>query len=123
VLHGTQSKYSHGCRCDECRRAHADHQGNLVQGHRENPPSWIPHGTIGGYSNYACRCRACTSAWADYCYGAKKRRKGTLAADDPRHGTVNGYGNYGCRCQPCKDAHNAARKALRAYKKSKGDDS
>jgi hypothetical protein len=26
----------------------------------------IPHGTHNGYRNYACRCRECGVAWAEY---------------------------------------------------------
>lgn len=57
--HGTLSRYrsrKHGCHCEECRRANAEHQSLLKDG---EPPS---HGTYSGYINYACRCKACKEA-------------------------------------------------------------
>lgn len=57
--HGTIARYRsriHGCRCEECRRANAEHQ-NRLRG--EEPPN---HGTYSGYINYGCRCKACKEA-------------------------------------------------------------
>jgi len=29
-------------------------------------PELIPHGTIGGYTNWGCKCDRCLDAWAAY---------------------------------------------------------
>jgi len=75
----------------------------------------IPHGTSGGYTNYACRCEPCTQAHT-ICLGkgrAKRlagrvMRDGRLYHPDVTHGTKNAYGNYGCRCDPCTNAWTGA---------------
>ena len=60
MIHGTATSYNkQGCRCDECRCAHAAY----VRGARERrsatpPPS---HG-LNGYTNYGCRCEVCREA-------------------------------------------------------------
>ena len=74
----------------------------------ETPPEpW--HGTDGGYSNRACRCRACRDANA----AAQRRRREQRVRNTPfeliPHGE-NGYGNYGCKCRTCRDGHAAARR-------------
>jgi hypothetical protein len=54
--HGTRARYQKGCKCDECKRSHADHQASL---RGLEPPN---HGTESGYINYACRCQPCKEA-------------------------------------------------------------
>ena len=73
--HGTITRYrsrTHGCSCDECRRANTEHQ-NRLRG--EEPPN---HGTYSGYINYGCRCKACKEAnrVTVRMRKAAKRRKG-----------------------------------------------
>ena len=61
--HGTDSRYTKGCRCDECRSAHAEARRNLRARYRvEGFPS---HGTYGSYSN-GCHCAECTAAFRKY---------------------------------------------------------
>jgi hypothetical protein len=31
------------------------------------------HGTTGGYTNHACRCRRCSAAWSEYSKDPRKR--------------------------------------------------
>lgn len=77
------------------------------------------HGTS-GYINYACRCPACTKAWANYIYDLRGRRAdnrvlvdGVLVSPVGEHGRDNTYVNHLCRCAPCTQAHAAA--ARRRY--------
>lgn len=57
--HGTLARYgsrSHGCRCDECRRANRERSQALRDS--GDPPN---HG-LSGYVNYGCRCKTCKEA-------------------------------------------------------------
>ena len=64
--HGTQLEYKHGCRCQECRKAHADYcrdqsanrKARLTSGKRVK----VQHGTMGAYRNWGCRCQKCSDA-------------------------------------------------------------
>lgn len=74
-----------------------------------------PHGTHGGYCNYGCRCKDCTTAQREAVADAKARRRserfiidGRLIHPTAPHGSENGYTNYGCRCLPCTEAHRLA---------------
>lgn len=73
--------------------------------HPEEIPAHV-HGTSGGYSNYNCRCDACTEAHSAGLARSKERRL-TRPIPHHVHGTSNGYGNYGCRCKPCTKAWSA----------------
>lgn len=65
-----------GCRCEQCRAAHAAYQARLRAAKRANPdPDRIPHGTVGGYDNWSCRCEACTRASRE---ALRRRRRGEL---------------------------------------------
>ncbi|WP_242882651.1 hypothetical protein [Actinomadura litoris] len=64
-LCGRASGYKRGCRCDDCRRAHADvtaaqTRNRLIRAAAD--PSLIPHGTQTGYINWRCRCEECAAA-------------------------------------------------------------
>ena len=66
--HGKPATYMKGgCRCDECRAAHAAFQkaARLRRQQRlaENPDLAV-HGDANTYSNWRCRCKPCTAAWA-----------------------------------------------------------
>jgi DNA-directed RNA polymerase subunit N (RpoN/RPB10) len=64
------------------------------------------HGTLSGYTNWDCRCQACTRANAK----AQKRYRERLAAEptpEHVHGTINGFDNYKCRCESCRNAKRA----------------
>jgi hypothetical protein len=78
--------------------------------------SAIPHGTIGGYTNHCCRCRACRDVWADYCADLRDVREDRLAKEPSliKHGTTSSYDNWKCRCRPCKDANAAYKRELTA---------
>lgn len=70
--HGTDRKYSSGCRCDKCRAAH-----NVTAKARRERRQAVPvpdrvHGTTNGYVNYECRC--------DLCKDAHRRAKNALSA-------------------------------------------
>ena len=39
-------------------------------------PELIPHGTIGGYTNWGCKCDACLEKWAAYIESYRLRRWG-----------------------------------------------
>lgn len=64
--HGTRWGYEgHGCRCDECKRAHADHV--LLQARRKGRPEkkTARHGTRSKYVK-GCRCQPCRAAALAY---------------------------------------------------------
>lgn len=50
------------CRCMECRDAYLALGDNPRERRRNGPTPPHVHGTWNGYSNYACRCDACTEA-------------------------------------------------------------
>jgi hypothetical protein len=76
IRHGKQSGYLRGCRCVKCRAANA-HTIAISRAVRRITTKFedIPHGTLGGYNNYYCRCDLCRAAnsahWAKY-----KRERG-----------------------------------------------
>lgn len=63
--HGTTSGYgNHGCRCTDCKAAHA---ASVKAARDRRAAHAIPsrvHGTVNGYGNYRCRCDRCKRAWA-----------------------------------------------------------
>ena len=68
----------------------------------------IVHGTIGAYSNHACRCAECRAANTACNLAGRQRRHAAMIAGEvlPPHGVESTYMNYMCRCQPCRDDHN-----------------
>jgi len=73
LVHGKISTYTqHGCRCDECRKAHTMwkklYDCGLIQ-KRERK-----HGTISKY-NAGCRCQICKTACRDYTRARRRKFK------------------------------------------------
>ena len=75
----------------------------------EQNPQDRRHGTVGGYTNNACRCERCRAANAAYVQKRRYERAAALAADPSRaaHGEESTYTNWRCRCQPCTEARAA----------------
>lgn len=69
----------------------------------------LPHGTVSGYINWACRCEECRQASRDY-YGHKPMAE-HLAEVEAQHGTESRYKR--CDCDECRAASAAARRARR----------
>ncbi len=56
----------HNCRCDVCRKGHAERIAKFREKRRgQEPPQG--HGHYGSYSNWGCRCEACSEAWRLAC--------------------------------------------------------
>jgi hypothetical protein len=79
--------------------------------------SW--HGTVGGKSNYGCKCPKCRKAWTEHCLARRDERAKAIRQDDPRHGTYSFYANHGCRCGKCRDANAEACRQQRLQKGGK----
>ena len=128
--HGTYSRYNQGCPCELCKEAKREYGRRYRAANAarikacieagEPLPSNIPHGTAGGYTNFACRCEDCTTAAreADRKYRANNPEKVRAANakylarlrqapfESIPHGTPGGYSSYGCRCPLCRQANN-----------------
>lgn len=76
------------------------------------------HGTVNGYVNRKCRCKACRVAWTDEFRRMRARRFTRITPDDPRHGTYTFYENHSCRCDACRAANTAFHAKQRAKAKS-----
>lgn len=64
--HGTLSCYKAGCHCTACRARKAvigQEQKRRYRAAGQADPTVIPHGTVGGYTNYRCRCEPCVDAY------------------------------------------------------------
>lgn len=75
----------------------------------------VPHGTVGGYCNHACRCEPCRLANRASSarirgerYAERVSVNGVLVHPSATHGTTNGFRYYGCRCSACCEASKAA---------------
>ena len=84
------SAYTHGCRCDSCKKAKADYMRTRraearvkAMKHSES----APRGTLG---------------------------KWRYVAPIERHGTRFGYEEHGCRCEDCTEARSTSDKRYRA---------
>lgn len=75
------SRYTHGCRCDECRAAKATYMREKRAEARRYAKQLISekgrfaapierHGIASGYRDHKCRCLECTAA-----YSAAQRRE------------------------------------------------
>jgi hypothetical protein len=77
LVHGTDTGYGKGCRCADCRAAHAEHgqyQREMYRMLAAIDPSVVKeHGTRSAYTQYKCRCEACRAANREY--GQKRRRR------------------------------------------------
>lgn len=87
------------------------------------------HGTIGGYSNWDCRCDRCTKAHSAYhkAYvlktGRVKRTIEEIRAN-PRwkHGGKYSYYDKKCRCEKCMDWMRNDKRRQRAKRYARGLD-
>jgi hypothetical protein len=77
--HGTNSGYTHGCRCINCRKAATDYQRQRVAQRKagnEEPPE---HGKPSSYTNWGCRCDNCRAAWRDAVAARRAKRRAVSA--------------------------------------------
>lgn len=74
----------------------------------------IKHGTVGAYTNHACRCKECRAANRRSHQSRREQRQaervmvgGRLIAPlpDEYHGRPSTYAYHGCRCRDCVGAH------------------
>jgi len=107
ILHGKQSGYNRGCRCEECMQANREnHYAWVAKVHSRPIPEHV-HGSVNGYGNYGCRCRPCTDAHVAKCKVYRPiwlKRVQSKPPPEHVHGTYNGYNAYGCRCDACRGA-------------------
>jgi hypothetical protein len=109
MQHGTYSKYVHdACRCDDCKTAQREYargkprkRSNQEQYKKQHARAEkakrhalredVPHGTLDGYTNHACRCWECTEAGSSY---ARVRAGGSKPKNKtPKYGTKHSTGN------------------------------
>lgn len=71
----------------------------------------VNHGGSGSaYTNYGCRCQACTEAHNRRVERRRRERHVEVATGNAtgfKHG-VGGYSNWGCRCDVCRAAQHEA---------------
>lgn len=62
--HGTFTRYSSGCRCDDCRKANADAHSRQRERRRLEglAPDDPRHGTVNAAQNFGCGCGPCSAA-------------------------------------------------------------
>ena len=134
VAHGTYYGYSKlGCRCPSCTEARREYSRQYYQDNREKvlarqseyaarkraETAWgdIPHGTVGGYGLYGCRCEECRAIKSREHYHKRKERLKQIPFENIPHGTLDGYNSYGCRCEECRAIK--AEKARAYYRAAK----
>lgn len=61
------------------------------------------HGPASTYTNWSCRCEACTTAHREAMRRQSEARLSAPPSSIP-HGTRSGYQNWGCRCEECLEA-------------------
>lgn len=64
--HGYLGSYSCGCRCDDCREAHAVYRRNRRMLPWRAMKRELRHGRRSTYVNYRCRCEPCRAANTSY---------------------------------------------------------
>lgn len=79
------SAYTHGCRCETCRKAKAGYSARARATGRENArtgryPSGVTHGTRSAYEERGCRCAECCARQLERHRADAKRRKSTEEA-------------------------------------------
>lgn len=76
MTHGTNG-YQMGCRCPDCREAHRISAAQAREAAKRSglAPDDPRHGRHSTYTNWACRCPACTKANSDACKEQYYRRK------------------------------------------------
>lgn len=75
VTHGRYSTYTHGCRCAPCTEANRLYSRTIRKLRLERRRE-APHGTLSGYKNWGCRCRACRKAACEWhLYVVRPRRE------------------------------------------------
>jgi hypothetical protein len=86
VEHGSLSRYSYGCRCDDCRAAKSAYAREWSRRAREElasvpsvGPVSRPHGLRSTY-NRGCRCDRCRAANSAYNRERDRRRQQELSA-------------------------------------------
>lgn len=105
--HGLGGYNNHSCRCAVCRLAKAEYM-QWWRSHKMNDKQRkvdarrklakrhalredVPHGTLDGYTNHACRCWECTEAGSSY---ARVRAGGSKPKNKtPKYGTKHSTGN------------------------------
>lgn len=62
--HGTRSRYSAGCRCDDCRTEASRYQTEYRHRTGQTDPARLcrPSHGISGYKHRGCRCDVCRAA-------------------------------------------------------------
>ena len=113
--HGTNLRYSRGCRCSLCKRGRAAYEdsrrkGTLVRSLRAR------HGTRSMYVR-GCRCGACREAARRYAEDCR-RVAGVEEWSPGPHGTEARY-RYGCRCDDCRAAGSRMNRADRRRHRDK----
>ena len=82
--HGTDNGYINlGCRCDKCKAAKAarnarERQVRHATTRSEGVPAGVQH-NASTYSNWGCRCQACTQEWAKYILAQYHARRAAQA--------------------------------------------
>jgi hypothetical protein len=111
--HGTAQAYRKGCRCVQCIAGNTARARQYRAQCAARPREEVPHGTIGGYVNWSCRCTLCRIANAD---SNRRLRERLAVRTDVPHGTYSGYIAWACRCPKCCAAHTAYVRARRQRK-------
>lgn len=76
--HGNVTGYHQGCRCEACTKAASAYKMRLTDARAVRNATDAPHGTVGGYRNWKCRCTLCTAAHSNACkaYYQSRREEG-----------------------------------------------
>lgn len=61
--HGTEARYSGGCRCDDCKCANTQYVRDRAERRWD---ATLVHGTTLAYNTYKCRCPECKAAQSQY---------------------------------------------------------